>query len=323
MQWSTICAIPEAPAKISLPHRLLLMGSCFTENIGAKLLSFRFDACINPFGILFHPLALADVMQMAISGNVVQEDELFLHADLYRHFAFHSQLAHPDRKVAAGQMQAAINTLNKAIHNADHIIVTFGTSLVYTHSGSGRIVANNHKLPASEFTKRQLSVEEIVGAWLPMMEQISHVKPGVQWIFTVSPVRHLRDGMIENARSKAVLIESIHQIVERSSAAVYFPAYEIMMDELRDYRFYNEDLIHPSGVATDHIWELFSDKHLDIRAQAWLRDYYPVQQAMRHRPNYPDSSGHRQFMAQMRNEIESLRMRYPELDLQEDYNSFS
>ena len=228
-----------------------MLGSCFSDEIGEQMKQRYLHVTCNPFGTLYNPLSIAQAMQMTDIPELVE------HEGLYHAMSHHGSFSRADRQEAEQAVRASIETMQQALQEATVIIVTFGTAWVYEKDGE--IVGNCHKLPESCFTRRRLSVDEIVAAWRPILNRF----PDKHWLFTVSPIRHIRDGLHENQLSKATLLHAVEQIVLHSypspATRRYFPSYEIMLDELRDYRFYADDLVHPSSLAVNYIWERFVD----------------------------------------------------------------
>lgn len=321
MQWHLEFEIPQDGKPFGLNDRGVFLGSCFTEHIGTLMQRNGLSAMINPSGILFSPLAIARTMSNAISDNLPDPASCFFHEGVWRHFGFHSALSHPDKEVFVQNLHAAVNDLHQYLRSATHIYVTFGTAWVYTHKLTKTLVANNHKLPAAEFDKHLLAVEEIVETWVALLQQPEFLHK--RWIFTVSPVRHIRDGVVENMRSKAILIEAIRRIQARCAQAGYFPAFELMMDDLRDYRFYASDLIHPNAEAIGYIWDAFQKSYLDKDTLRWLERYVPIAAAKAHKPLFPDSEAHIAFSASMREKILQMQKDFPQMRLQEDLQYFS
>ena len=222
-----------------------MLGSCFADEMGEQMKQRDLDVICNPFGTLYNPLSIAQAMQMTEVPTLVQHDGLW-HA-----MSHHGSFSRPDQHEAEQAVKASIETMQKALEESTVIIVTFGTAWIYEMNGA--IVGNCHKLPESCFTRRRLTVDEIVSAWKPLLAQY----PDKHWIFTVSPIRHIKDGLHENQISKATLLLALEAIRSQLSEISYFPSYEILLDELRDYRFYADDLVHPSSLAVNYIWERF------------------------------------------------------------------
>ena len=248
--------------QIDYNSKILLFGSCFVENIGEKLKYFKFQNTINPFGIMFHPEAIETLISNAINEKIYTKKDIFFHNERWHCFDAHSLLSNTTDEQLLLDLNENIKLIIKKIQESTHIIITLGTAWVYRHIESKQIVANCHKVPQKQFQKEILTVEEITSSLENIERQIRSVNPNVQFIYTVSPVRHLKDGFIENTQSKSHLITAIHQNISTNST--YFPSYEIMMDELRDYRFYKEDMIHPNKTAINYIWKKFQ--------QVWIAE---------------------------------------------------
>lgn len=312
IMWRTKVVPDKLPNSISLSSQLVFVGSCFTENLGTFLREHHFNIVCNPTGIIFNPIPLASVFQHAIEHVI--PDDMFHHAGSWRNVYTHSALAHPDKETAIQKLQQAYSSLQIAVPNATHIAVTFGTAWGYRHKQTGIIVANNHKLPASDFDKVLLSASEIAEVWTSIIRRLPHV----QWLFTVSPVRHTRDGMVDNMHSKAILLDAVHRLAATSDNVYYFPAFEIMMDDLRDYRFYEADLIHPNAQALQYIRNAFSEACLDERAKAWIDQYAAIIQAKAHKPFFPDTPEYAAFKKGISEKLIVLQNNYPEVDLTAD-----
>ena len=252
MKLQTVVDITPSKWKIGYVDRILLLGSCFSDEIGEQMSQRYLQVTSNPFGTLYNPLSIAQAL------NMTEVPELVEHEGLWHSMAHHGSFSRATKEDAQEAVSASIETMQKALKEATVIIVTFGTAWVYERNGE--IVGNCHKLPENEFTRRRLSVEEIVDAWKPILEQYKDK----HWLFTVSPIRHIKDGLHENQLSKATLLQAVEQLQTRMASSApetlrYFPSYEIVLDELRDYRFYADDLVHPSSMAVNYIWERFVD----------------------------------------------------------------
>jgi len=292
--------IPLTPSDnpIDYQSKLVLLGSCFVENMGAKLEYFQFQQLQNPFGILFHPLAIENLVQRAIQEETYQQEEIFEQEGIWRCFAAHSELRSDNPKALLKLLNQRLNETKTSLETSSHIIITLGTAWVYEHQTSGKTVANCHKVPQKEFLKKLLSVTQIESSIDNMVEMIQKVNPKAQMIFTISPVRHLKDGFLENQRSKAHLITAIHSVLSsraQSRELSYFPSYEIMIDELRDYRFYGKDMVHPNELAVAYIWERFKWVWIAEEAYPVMDKVEAVQKGLLHRPFNPDSEAHQKF----------------------------
>tara|TARA_R110002167_G_scaffold308208_11_gene512980 strand:+ start:672 stop:1628 length:957 start_codon:yes stop_codon:yes gene_type:complete len=314
MKLQTHLPLAKAENQIGYDSRVLLMGSCFSENIGEKLAYFKFRSLQNPFGILFHPKAIENLFERAVEHREYGDDEVFFLNDHWQSFDVHSNLSAISREEALHNLKEALQNTAHQIEATTHIIITLGTAWVYRHLKTKKFVANCHKVPQKEFTKELLSIDVIAVCLGNIMALVKVVNPKVQFIFTVSPVRHLKDGFVENQRSKAHLIAGIHQILESSNAEfqmAYFPAYEIMMDELRDYRFYESDMLHPNPLAIDYIWEKFMHVWIAEKAHGTMAGVDDVQKALQHRAFHPDSEHHQKFKKTLAGKITYLQQEHP------------
>ncbi|SHJ34527.1 GSCFA family protein [Maribacter aquivivus] len=297
--------IPLSKSKnpIDYSSQLLLLGSCFSENIGAKLAYYKFQGLQNPFGILFHPLAIEKLIQKSIHQELITEKDVFSENGQWHSFDAHSCLSNPSKKIVITDLNAAVENTSAQLKKASHIIITLGTAWVYRNTSCNQVVANCHKVPQSNFTKELLSVDEVEKSLNRTIALVHSVNPAVQFIFTVSPVRHLKDGFVENQRSKAHLISAIHNVLAENKIS-YFPSYELMMDELRDYRFYAKDMIHPNELAIDYIWEKFVEVWISQSAYITMEKVQKIQTGLLHRPFNEKSEQHQKFLFKL-NELKS------------------
>ncbi len=295
---------------IDYNSKLLLFGSCFSENIGNQFSYFKFQSSQNPFGILFHPIAIENLITNAINKKKYTEKDLIYQNEIWHSFDAHSNLSSLDQKEILHNLNSAISATHQQIKNASHIIITLGTSWVYRHIESDKIVANCHKIPQKKFLKELLSVDEIIASLQSILVLLKSVNPDVNIIFTVSPVRHLKDGFIENTQSKSHLITAIHEVIEPRTHTHYFPSYEIMMDELRDYRFYAEDLIHPNKTAVNYIWERFLATWFSDETTSTMKEIDVIQKGILHRPFNESSEQHQQFLKNLKLKIEKIQKAY-------------
>ena len=297
--------------QIDYNSKVLLLGSCFSENIGEKFEYFKFQSTINPFGILFHPLAIENLITRAINKDYYTEEDIDFYNEQWYCLDAHSRLNSISKKALLTYLNNALDITNKQISESTHIAITLGTSWVYRHIALDAIVANCHKLPQKQFLKELLSVEQISESLKAIISLVSAINPKVNFIFTVSPVRHIKDGFVENTRSKSHLIAAIHKIVEPRKQLYYFPSYEIMMDELRDYRFYNSDMLHPNKVAIDYIWEKFKHIWISEHTAPTMQDVDTIKKGLKHKPFNAKSQAHQKFIAKLQSQIKDLRENYP------------
>lgn len=305
--------IPLSKSKnpIDYSSQLLLLGSCFSENIGAKLEYFKFQGLQNPFGILFHPLAIEKLIQKSVHQEVFTEKDVFHENEQWHSFDAHSCLSNPSKEKIIDDLNDAVQNTTSQLKKANHIIITLGTAWVYRNSASKKVVANCHKVPQVNFNKELLSVDDVKQSLERTIEMVQSINPAVQFIFTVSPVRHLKDGFVENQLSKAHLIAAIHKVLNKGIS--YFPSYELMMDELRDYRFYAKDMIHPNEVAIDYIWERFCEVWIASNVYPTMKKIEKIQKGILHKPFNEKSEQHQKFLFKLNVLKSEIHKEYPDL----------
>ena len=295
---------------IDYNSKIILLGSCFSENIGKKFRYLKFQSVQNPFGILFHPKAIETIIKNALCEKEYTEKDIFFLNERWQSFEAHSKLSSSSKDEIIEKLNKASASINIALKSSSHIIITLGTSWVYRLLESDEIVANCHKVSQHKFKKELLSIVEINKSLSSIISLIKKVNPDINFIFTVSPIRHLKDGFIENQQSKSHLISALHQIIKNQENTFYFPSYEIMMDELRDYRYYKEDMIHPNQIAINYIWEKFYDYWLSEEAIDLKKQVIKIQRGLEHKPFNPDSKKHQQFLSSIQEKIEILKKKY-------------
>jgi lysophospholipase L1-like esterase len=301
----------QADNLIDYHSKILLLGSCFSENIGNKLSYYKFQSKQNPFGILFHPKAIENLISRAIKEELYTEKELTFNNERWHCLDAHSSLSAADKNVLLKNLNSALIHTKKQLKEATHVFITLGTSWVYRYSETNAIVANCHKIPQKEFSKELLSVAEVSKILEQCIALLKSINKTVSVTFTVSPVRHLKDGFIENTRSKAHLIAAIHTVINSENNTYYFPSYEIVMDELREYRFYNEDMLHPNTTAINYIWEKFVFSWFSREAQDTMQEVETVQRGISHRPFNEKSEQHQQFLKKLDIKKGNLLMKFP------------
>lgn len=316
MEFRTQIPIPKSNNPIGYDSKIVSLGSCFAVNIGQKFDYFKFRNTTNPFGILFHPLALEKFIGYTINNKQFNDADIFEHNNLWHCFHAHSDLSDPDKEVLLNNLNTACQSTNAQLKEATQLIVTLGTAWVYRDVDSNNLVANCHKVPQKQFTKELLSADTIKQSIKNIAAMVKNVNPGINIIFTVSPVRHIKDGYTENQWSKANLISGLHQVInseDHKQNTAYFPSYEIMMDELRDYRFYAEDMIHPSAIAIDYIWERFTEAYIAPQAQETMKLADTIQKGLAHRPFNPDTIQHKEFIRKLNEKASVLQKQYPHI----------
>ena len=303
----------EANNPISYASKMVLLGSCFSENIGAQLDHFKFQTVQNPFGILFHPKAIKTLVANAIHEKTYTQKDLVFQNERWHCFDAHSKLSALVKKDILLQLNKATAATNLALKEATHLLITLGTSWVYRDTASHKIVANCHKIPQKNFAKELLSVQEVTETLSEIIALIRSVNTQVNIIFTVSPVRHLKDGFVENTQSKSHLIAAIQALLQRSKNTKlhYFPSYEIMMDELRDYRFYAKDLIHPNTTAIQYIWKRFTSTWIAKKACETMQEINSIQKGLSHKPFDVKSIQHQKFLTNLTARITKIETEFP------------
>ena len=306
MKFVTSVDIARAEKKISYKDRILLLGSCFADNIGAKFGEYYYQTTVNPYGTLYNPASIAFALKNS-KQTVDHSERLIYHNGLWHSLAHHGCFSHTDKETLAQRCEVANRVMYNALQEASVVVITFGTAWVYEYEG--QVVANCHKLPANRFTRRCLTVSEIVDMWRPIAENAGEK----HWIFTVSPIRHVKDGLHTNQLSKAILLQAIDQLCQLSSAnhLSYFPSYEIILDELRDYRFYAEDLVHPSAIAVEYIWQKFVDTYMADDTQREMQMLHQLWRDRQHRFLHPDSLDAHSFQKKLNQRIQQMQSIYP------------
>ena len=302
------------PFKITHNDKLILLGSCFTENISAKLWRYKFDILFNPFGTIYNPYSIAKILDRLINSLFIEDTELIKRGDLWHHFDFHGEVSGLVKQEVLDKINMLIRTGHEFLQNTEYIFLTFGSAIIYRRKDNGEIVANNHKFPADFFTKDRLKIDTIVSIYTNLISLLKAINPGIKVIFTVSPVRHIKDGLIENQRSKAVLHLAIEEIISLTKDTYYFPAYELMTDDLRGYRFYANDLVHPSEAAIEYIWEYFCSSYFDKNTVEIIEKIEKITKSLEHKAFYPQSESHKRFMEKLQKEIEDFKLQYPHID---------
>lgn len=313
---------------ISYRDKLLLIGSCFTEHIGDALKDAKLSLLQNPNGILFDPISVCKSLVSYIHRKKYEEADLFLLNEVWNSWQHHSRFSHIDKAEGLRVINESQQKAHDFLKEADWIIITLGSSFSYrlTEELEGKInegVANCHRAPAQWFTKHLLSIQETIEALDGCMHQLFQFNPRLEIIFTISPVRHLRDGVVENNRSKARLIEAVHHMANKFDKLHYFPAYELVIDVLRDYRFYDIDLAHPNYMATDFVLQKFVACCMDDEARQLMEEIRKISIARRHKPFQPNTTAHRQFLQSHAQKTKELQKKYPFIDLKEELDYFT
>ena len=316
MSFRTEIQVPKSDASIRYDSNLLFIGSCFSVEIAQKLSNIKYNVLQNPAGITFNPKSILTTIRACTSGKSLLEKDFFFHNGLWKNSDFHGSYNNPDKSICRQNADKSLSIAHEFINSITHLVITLGSAYVYYDTKSGKPVNNCHKRPSQEFSKRLLTVEEIIqdiGESIDLCRKRSD--HSLRSIITVSPVRHIKDGIIENQRSKARLIEATHAIIDKNSDVEYFPAYELLLDDLRDYRFFGKDLVHPSVEAVDYIYDKFDYAYLDTQDAALRNKLNGICRSLTHKSQFPTTEEHQVFMKQLIIKIEAIMDDYPFIDL--------
>lgn len=305
----------KAPFKIGYTNRMMLLGSCFTEAIGSRLIRGKFNCFINPFGIVYNPISIARTLERLIAGNApFLQKESFEFNGLWHSWEHHGSFSHPDQSQALANINEAYYKGVDFLKSADRLLLTLGNAHVFERIPEGIIVANNHKVPSSNFRQRRLSVSETTDALAAIFQKLLVEKPNLGIVLTVSPVRHLRLGFEENQRSKSVLLLACDELAQQFPQVIYCPAYELLIDDLRDYRFYNDDMLHPTNIAANYIFNYFQNMFFDGETVKILTEVLKVVELLEHKPLHPESQVHYDFLIKRSEIMGRLINRFPFLE---------
>ena len=307
MEFRTQIPILKSDHAIDYDAKVVSLGSCFAVNMAEKLDYFQFQNTVNPFGILFHPLALEKCIDFALNQKRFTENDIFFHNERWHSVDVHSALSHSNKDIFLENLNEVTQKSKNQIEEATHLIITPGTAWVYRNISSNLIVANCHKLPSNQFSKELLSGIEIKRSLATIIKLVQSANTNCRIIFTISPVRHVKDGFVANQWSKANLIAALQETIVGQTKVDYFPSYEIMMDELRDYRFYESDMIHPSQVAIDYIWAQFSSAYISSDTKRVMDEIDAIRKALSHKPFNPLSEKHKAFLQKVNSKIALLQ----------------
>ncbi|MCD8261402.1 MAG: GSCFA domain-containing protein [Bacteroides sp.] len=319
MEFRIPAELPRKELRIAHTDPVILLGSCFAQHIGNLLLENKFRCQVNPFGILYNPLSVKKAISEFLYNKKYTPNDLFLHQNLYHSYMHHGSFSGSDASEVACRINDSVSLAHTELQTASYLFITLGTAWVYRLKETGSVVSNCHRVSEKKFLRTRLSVAEIVEAYRELMEQLSAFHPQLRILFTVSPVRHIRDGLHGNQLSKSTLLLAIDELCRLYPEKIfYFPAYEIVTDELRDYRFYAEDMLHPSSVSIHYVWEKFRESYFDRETLSLLEEIDSVKKALNHRPIHPGSPEHAHFLEQIVLKINRLTEKYPNLDLENE-----
>ena len=314
----TILSTPDYPFTVDLKTSVLSIGSCFAEHMGTRLKHNKAHILQNPFGILYNPLSIARCLESGLSPSNDFSEVLVAYDGLWHSFDHHGSFSTSEEKEFLHTINASHVRLYQFLKSTQLLICTFGTSHVYYHKESGIPVANCHKIPAKAFDRKMLMADEIVDKYSDLFARLSNQNPSMQILLSVSPVRHLKDGIISNQFSKAQLITACHILCQRFDFCHYFPAYEWIMDDLRDYRFYAQDMIHPTSLAIDYIWKHFMTGLFTEGYIQFIDELEKIHTSLAHRPLFSQSPGYRKFLKELKVKIERLSGKYSDVSFKEE-----
>ena len=315
MDFRTEVQLPPSENKITYRTGLLFMGSCFTENIGATMKELLFPVDVNPFGINYNPSSVARNLWTLLNGKEYAAGDLDTDGEKWFSFDHHSRFSHPDREACLDHINRRLRAATEHLKHTRFLLFTWGTAWVFVHRKKACVVSNCHKLPQAEFSRHLLSITQIVDTFTKLFAALRKELPDLRIILSVSPVRHWKDGARLNSVNKSTLILAAHRLTEMFTYCDYFPAWEIAMDDLRDYRFYADDLVHPGSQMVRYIWEKFADTWFDRETVEISREIRKLLNARDHRPFLPDSAGHREFLGRQLEQVHRFALKYPFLDL--------
>jgi hypothetical protein len=309
--------------KISYSDKIFFIGSCFSEEIGKKMQNLKFNVLQNPNGILYDPVSISSALDSYIQNKIFNEDDIFYLNDLWHSWQHHSVFSGMSKEDVLQNINRSQTEANNFLKTASWLIITPGTSYNYIFKKSGVPVANCHKAPQNFFEKKLLSTDEIISNLSGSISKLRSLNSNLKIIFTISPVRHVKDGVVENNRSKGRLIDAIHSITEKFENVFYFPSYELIIDVLRDYRFYKSDLVHPTSAATDFVFENFCNAFLDDPGKKLLEEIKAISSAINHKPFQKESTSHKKFMATQLEKIQKIKTKFPSIDFSLEEKYFS
>ena len=298
--------IPRSKALIDLQDEIITMGSCFSDTIGSRLKDHKFRINPNPFGTVFNPVSLCRLIDTSLNSSEVSPDELIQNGEIFYHFDLHSDFSSTDPHELTVSINGQRENVRNGLVNSQWLILTLGTAWVYEHKESDKLVSNCHKFPSEHFTKRLLSLEEISNALEQTLGSLKSENPSLNLLLTLSPVRHSKDGMEANQISKSILRLAIQEMVDLHEDVYYFPAYELLLDDLRDYRYYGRDLVHPSEEAIDYIWGKFIHSFMEKESLEFIERWKKIRAALEHKPFHPETKAHQDFLKKTLEDLHEL-----------------
>lgn len=321
MEFRTKIDIPASETPITHRSRILMFGSCFIENMGKLLIDNKFNVNLNPFGILYNPQSISQAIRFLLTGKRFTEEDIYEYKGAFHSPWHHGAFSDTDKDRCLNKINNSLDKAENDLKNADILIITFGTSYVFRSKDTGVVVGNCHKLPANHFDRYRLDIDTITQYWNKLIKELKEVNPSLRILFTVSPIRHLKDGAHDNQLSKSTLLLAIDKLIQTNPDTSYFPSYEIVLDELRDYRFYKEDMTHPSATAIKYIWERFSETYFDEKTLKAMNEWQKIFLAIRHKPSNAQSDEYKDFLRQTLLKLEAFNKKYPYICCKEELSN--
>ena len=318
MNFRTQVELLEKEVKIAHSERMLLLGSCFAENIGKLLSGNKFRCEVNPLGILYNPLSIAKSLRQVLMECVYEEKDLFQAGGVWHSWMHHSDFSSCSLDECLKKINGGMKKVADSLPDTDWLVVTWGTAYVYFLRQTQEVVGNCHKQSEKLFVRQRLDVSEIVEVWKSLLDDLKTVNPRLKVLFTVSPIRHAKDGMHGNQLSKSTLLLAVDELCATCPDCHYFPSYEIMMDELRDYRFYADDMLHPSTKAVEYIWECFCRCYFSKETMGVMKEWEEIKKGLEHKPFDPESESYRKFLSQIVLKIAQIKEKFPYLEVQKE-----
>lgn len=305
--------------KFSYDTSMMTLGSCFSSNIGDKLVSSKFNCVVNPYGVLYNPASIASVLNKLLNAELHDERDIFMHDELWNSWMHHGSFSTPSKEDLLTNINDVLQATRKQMKTLNALFLTFGTSWVYQLKEENRVVANCHKVPERNFNRYKLSVQEILLIYQELIDRLILQNKELKIIFSISPIRHIRDGLVENQLSKATLLVATHELCRLyPSNCFYFPSYEIMVDELRDYRFYTDDMVHPTTMAINYLWEQFKSVFFEKETIDLILACEKIFKDLNHRPLKPNSNQYIRFLEHLVEKMEQITKKRPTLDFRKE-----
>ncbi|MDP2386646.1 MAG: GSCFA domain-containing protein [Bacteroidota bacterium] len=310
-------------SKINPDGKLFFAGSCFSENIASLFEKYKFDIVSNTHGILYNPHSIARSIFDCVEKRTYTEQDLFYANESWNSFNHHGRFSNSDKKNCLDEINKQISKAHELLKKCKHLFITFGSAFIYKHIESGLFVGNCHKIPQKQFQKIILSKEEVIDQYKKLVKNLKEINPGINIVFTASPVRYIRDGVAENNLSKAILLQAVHELVAAHEHCFYFPSYEIVNDELRDYRFFEADMVHPNQLAIDYVWERLSEVCFGSGTKELISELDLILNAASHKPFNESSEAHKKFKETYFKKCDELKRKFAHLDFGKEQKIFT